>query len=117
MKFIKFFTNDKVLFSINLILLLVLNNYIILIEIHSFIDILFIALITGILSYFISICSILCFLTLVHICLKKHMNPMYHCLSFHYKIFLIANTLEVNEDNLNTMNDLIVQLHKNRPTF
>lgn len=117
MKFIKFFTNDKVLFSINLILLLTFNNYIILIEIHNFVDVLLLALTTSILSYLISMISIGFILTLIHIYLRKYMNPMYHCLSFHYKIFLIANTLEVNEDNLNTINDLIVHLHKNRQTF
>lgn len=114
MYLIKIFTNDKVIFLVNFILLILANQYVIQIDINSYSGLLLFVFSLGGLSYFISMFITIIILLCIYLMLKNRMTLNYNSLSISEKFFLIANTLEVYEDKINSVNDLIFYIYENR---
>lgn len=113
MLLIKFFINDKIVFCINLIILIMISKSSNISDMNNSSLILFLLEI-GLLSYLISVCLIMLFLILIHLLITNKMEVNYTSLSFSKKIRLIANTLENYENSLNSINTFVLYIHKNQ---
>lgn len=109
---IKFFTNDKIIFLITLAILIAITKNVYILDINSGGIVIFI-LGTALLSYLISICTTMIILILAYLFIRKEMKVNYCSLSFSKKIILIASTLDLYEENLDSVDTLVLYVHKN----
>lgn len=114
MPLIKIIINDKIIFLINFIILVLIDTYILQIDICSGNRLLLFVILMGGFSYFISTFTTIIILILIHSKLKNRIQFCDNTLSFSKKLFLIANTLEVYDDKIHTVNDLIFYLYENQ---
>lgn len=98
----------------NFILLILANQYLLQININSYNRLLLFVFLLGGLSYCISISITMMILVFIYLVLKNRMKLSYNSLRISEKLFLIANTLEVYEDKINSINDLIAYIYENR---